>query len=168
MQLKNYNKSLYFLGFGLLLFTFLFKYMTGSFLAISEESKKEMILYEINKRKHDISITSLKASCLNYNEVLDKILVEFKNKPSSCNNFFYQEISTISRDSAYFKIIEKMYMHAYYYEEKPTNSGRIVYLYQDKDKTCTSSVKLVFTNKGEESLIASISNLPNYLACYCN
>tara|TARA_Y100000385_G_C13087752_1_gene637221 strand:- start:1180 stop:1686 length:507 start_codon:yes stop_codon:yes gene_type:complete len=168
MQLKNYNKSLYFLGFGLLLFTFLFKYMTGSFLAISEESKKEMIKYEIDKRKQDISIVSLKASCLNFDKVLDTVLEEFKNKPLDCNTSFYEGVLTSSRDSAYYKIIEKMYEYAYYYDEELSNSGRIVYLYQDKNKTCTSAVKLVFTNKGEESLIASISNLPNYLACYCN
>lgn len=168
MQLNNYNRSLYFLGFGLLLLTFLFKFMTGTFLTISERSKKEMILYEIDKRKQDISITSLKASCLNYNEVLDNILEEFKNKPLDCNESFYEDVLTSSRDSSYYKIIEKMYEYAYYYEEKPTKSGRILYLYQNKNKTCMAPVKLVFTNKGEESLIESISNLPNYLACYCN
>ncbi len=167
MQLNNYQRSIYLIGLALFIFTFLFKYYTGTFLTISKESGKEMISFEINKRKNDISIKSLKASCLNYQDVFNGILLDFKRNDLPCNQLLYNEILTSSMDSAYYKFIEKMYEHANFYEKEITDTGRILYLYQNKNEDCVEPAIITFVDTEEESLIESIQNLPNYLECYC-
>ena len=167
MQISNYKRSTYLIGLALFIFTFLFKYYTGTFLTISRESQKEMISFEINKRKNDISIKSLKASCLNYQNVFNGILLDFRKTDLDCNRLFYNEILTTSMDSAYYKLIQKMYEHANFYEKELTDNGKILYLYQNKNEDCLEPTIITFVDTKEESLIKSIQNLPNYLECYC-
>jgi len=151
----------------ILIFTILFKAGTGSFLSISTASRKQMIEYEINKRKHDISIPSLKASCEDFDVVLNKLLSDIEKSNNSCVQEFYLKIQDNTRDSIYYKIIEKMYLYAYYYEKEITKNGRELFLYQNKNKSCLAYVQLNFVNKENNSLISEIKHFPEYLSCYC-
>lgn len=169
MSLKlKYNHALFILALLVLAFTIIFKFKTGSFFSISEKSRRAMIEYEIDKRKLDITIPSLKASCLDYDFVVKQLLKDINNSNNACVLDFNKKLTGLGKDSVYFKIIEKLYEHAYYYEEELTQNGRIVTLYQDKNLDCLNTIQIVFENKNKASLIKEIIGFPDYLSCYCD
>ncbi|MCB9256465.1 MAG: hypothetical protein H6579_04990 [Chitinophagales bacterium] len=163
----KYNTVLILISLVIFGFTLLFKLKTESLFGISKEMQNQLNQYELNKRKQDISIKSIKASCYDADIVLDKLLVDITTSKNPCVINFGLSLQEQSRDSALFKIVEKIYEHAYIFENESTLEGQTTKIYPKANPKCEVAVALHFTKIDDKLLLEEIVHFDDYLSCEC-
>lgn len=148
--------------------TALFKYMTGSFLTISEDSKREVQRYAINLRRHDLSILSLTGSCKDIDNLYDLIESETDFSVSPC----LEEIKTASgrspKDSLVLMIFKEWMRHAVYSESREQHGMLINEIYSESNNECGVPLKIVFErDEADYWRITELRDLDKFMKCAC-
>ncbi len=148
--------------------TTLFKYLTGSFLTISEHSKREVQRYTIDFRRHDLTIPSLTSSCTDISRVHDRLVRSTDFGQVTCLHGIATAIGHSPKDSIVLMVFQALMRHAVYSEDKITNDTMTKHVYQDRSGGCEHPVILIFVRDGFSTwLIDDIRGFDRYMECLC-
>jgi len=148
--------------------TALFKYMTGSFLTISEHSKREVQRYTIDFRRHDLSIPSLTASCKDIQDLHDKVVADTDFGVSPCLAEIRTALGRSPKDSIILLVFQEWMRHAVYSESNEHNGLLIKEVYSESSIRCDGHAQVVFERDDADNwLIVELRNLDRYMECAC-
>lgn len=145
-----------------------FKYMTGSFLTISEESWFEVQRYTIDFRRHDLTIPSLTASCKDIGDLYDRLLADTDFDTSPCLGRISMALERSPKDSVVLMVFQEMMRHAVYARSQEHDGLRVNEVYSDSSVICGGPARLVFTrNEADDWLIVDLKDLDRFMECVC-
>lgn len=163
-----YKSCLFLIGLLIIFFTFFFKLKTGSFLKIGDEALKEVVKYEIDVRRYDLTSTSLSKSCVNLDLLMKKIKNDLKQlKNNSCVSTIEEKIGLLPSDSALLLIMHKIHDYAIFNKKKLLSNGLINYIIVENQNFCNDTLKIHLVFKENEALISEIENFPQFVECIC-
>jgi hypothetical protein len=148
--------------------TALFKYMTGSLLTISEDSRREVERYSIDFRRHDLSIPSLTASCKDIEDLHDRLVADTDFGVSPCFAEIRTAVGRSPKDSVVLMVFREWMRHAVYSESLDHNGILVKEVYSESSDKCDGQAQLVF-ERGDANdwLIVELRNLDRYMECAC-
>jgi len=148
--------------------TALFKYMTGSFLTISEHSKREVQRYSIDFRRHDLTIPSLTASCKDIGDLYDRLVSDTDFGVSPCLAEIQTALGRSPKDSVVLMVFQEWMRHAVYSESLEHNGLLVQEVYSEFSIRCDGPAQLVFERgDADDWLIVELRNLDRYMECAC-
>jgi hypothetical protein len=166
--MNKYKLSIILLCVAVVTFTFLFKWKTGSFIKISESSKKEVVKYEFEKRRHDLTTSSLSKSSQNIDKLVGDLIVQLSVHESKCVDDFYLLIKNMPSDSAMLHIMYKIYDYAVFNEKVKTSKGFKNIVTGYNQSKCNEHLYISFEpNDENEMLIVEIGNFVEFINCHC-
>ncbi len=148
--------------------TALFKYMTGSFLTISEDSKREVQRYSIDFRRHDLSIQSLTASCKDIGDLYDRLVYDTDFEVSPCFEEIRMAIGRSPKDSVILMVFQEWMRHAVYSESREHNGVLINEVYSETSNKCDSPIQIILErDDADHWLIIELRDLDRFMECSC-
>lgn len=167
MSLNSSKISYLAVATGILLFTLLFKVLTGSLFGINEESQKAIDKYEIEKRRNDLTIKSLSQSCFDIEELGQALKTSSLNVSSPCLDDLFNEKTPA--DSVVLILLQKGLSYASSVQTTMlSETTRITWVYNEEHPACKDSFAFYFEKSGVDFLIKDIQALESFIACRCD
>jgi hypothetical protein len=140
-----------------------FKINVAGWKEVPVQKKQKVLKYDLMKRSNDLTISSLKQSCVDFEALSQKLKAELLQSNLQNLSALKEELLRVPDDSILLVLSKKVYYMGDYYEKESEKGKRIVNLY---NLNCGVSVIFIFEKSyNNDFKMTDVKNLPDFFDC---